>query len=68
MSGDIWVLGEAKPSGELASTTFELTAKARELANQAESCAGGTRNAKVVLLLILDSAVSDVLIKSAKPE
>ena len=59
---DIWVLGETKPSGELSSTVFELTAKARELADEAAKLTGKTRGVKV--LLILDSAVSDV----ARPE
>ncbi|MDR1482469.1 MAG: electron transfer flavoprotein subunit alpha/FixB family protein [Synergistaceae bacterium] len=54
--GDIWVLGEAKPSGELASTVFELTAKARELADDL-SCTAGTV-CEVKVILILDSAVS----------
>ena len=60
-SRDIWVLGEAKSSGELASTVFELTAKASELAGQAAKHTGETHAVK--LLLILDSAVSGVFIK-----
>ena len=61
-SGDIWVLGEAKPSGELASTVFELSAKAKELADKAAKYTGKAHAVKV--LLILDSAVSS----TAKPE
>jgi len=49
---DIWVLGEVKSSGELASTVFELSAKARELAGQAGEAHG------VKILLLLDTAVS----------
>lgn len=54
-SHDIWVLGEAKPSGELASTVFELSAKARELAVQAELYTGEAHSVKI--LLIPDAAV-----------
>ena len=59
---DIWVLGETKPSGELASTVFELSAKARELADAAAKHSGEACGVKV--LLLLDSAVSC----AARPE
>ncbi len=54
----VWVLGEAKPDGALAATAFELTAKARELADALANRAqeGGRPPVHVVLLLDAASA------------
>jgi electron transfer flavoprotein alpha subunit len=53
----VWVLGEAKPSGELANTTYELSAKAAELADSLSSST--KRPHKVVVMLLLDSKVEN---------
>ena len=50
-SNEVWVLGETKSTGELAGTVFELTAKARELADTLSSLTGNTHTVKVFLLL-----------------
>jgi electron transfer flavoprotein alpha subunit len=49
MLDQVWVLGEAKRSGELPQTVFELSAKARELADGLQSATGRPHRVSVVL-------------------
>jgi electron transfer flavoprotein alpha subunit len=50
-SREVWVLGEVKTSGELSPTVFELSAKARELADELLAQSGSQYAVKVILIL-----------------
>ena len=56
LANEIWVLGEARPSGELHAVVYELAARARELADDLASFSGEPH--AVHVLLILDAAAA----------
>lgn len=53
---EIWVMGEAKRSGEISGTAFELSAKARELADALQETTGRPHAVKAILLLDSETA------------
>jgi electron transfer flavoprotein alpha subunit len=49
--GEVWVLGETKYSGAVSDTVYEISAKARELADALAASGRGRRGVSVVMML-----------------
>lgn len=51
IANEVWVLGETRFTGEVSAATFELSAKARELADELTRICGAPHAVKVLLIL-----------------